>query len=248
MVNHGAFQSYTASPLQNAVLPTSPGPEEPTSPPFDAPHLEAFPSVESSYDDDVDTEQHTSYHHHNSSTESNPFLYPPHLSPHPRHTYHSANGSNFHMQSETLSSPSRTADIALSIVGPTQPYHHHYTTSNASSVGGGIGVPVTNPPNLPNLHSSSTSIYTSAPTAVNNTTAGQPGYAPLPPPPAVMHYCAACQRLTALTASYACTECICGVCRDCVDVLINMGPDRGAKCPRCLTMTGRFKPFMLDLR
>jgi len=151
------------------------------------------------------------------------------------------------MPSEGLSSPSRPVDLSTAGVGPAQPYHHHYAASNNSSIGG-VGLPVSNPPNLPGLHLSSTPTYTSAVPAVPDATAGHPGYAPIPPPPAVMHYCAACQRLTALTSSYACTECICGVCRDCVDVLVNMGPDRGAKCPRCLTMNGRFKPFMLDLR
>jgi len=276
MVNHGAFQSYAASPLQNAVIPTSPGPEEPTSPPFDAPHLKPFPSVETSYDDDddnddIEPEQHTSYHHHNSSTESNPFVYPPHLSPHARHNYHSSTGSNFHMPSDSLSSPTRPG--AISLTGPTEPsqsYHiqHHYTTSTTSSLGaGGVTLPLpttaTNPPNLPNLHPSTTAAYSptlpttvhpttlSSPINTNNNTndnTGQPGHLPQPPPPVVMHYCAACQRLTPLTSSYACTECICGVCRDCVDVLVNMGPERGVQCPRCATVNGRFRPFMLDLR
>lgn len=69
-----------------------------------------------------------------------------------------------------------------------------------------------------------------------------------PPSAVVQHYCAACHRITPLTSSYACTECICGICRDCVDVLMSMGPDRGARCPRCGTVGGKFKPFMLDLR
>jgi len=270
MANHGAFQSYAASPLQNAVLPTSPGPEEPTSPPFDAPHLEPFPSVETSYDDDNDIapEPHTSYHHHNSSTESNPFVYPPHLSPHARHNYHSSTGSNFHMPSDTLSSPARPD--AISLANPPNPspsyhlHHHHYTNSTTSSLGvGGVTLPLpstaANPLNLPNLHPYSPTMpptvhpaTLSSPINTHNSHAsentGQPGHLPQPPPPTVMHYCAACQRLTALTSSYACTECICGVCRDCVDVLVNMGPERGMRCPRCATVNGRFRPFMLDLR
>jgi hypothetical protein len=60
-------------------------------------------------------------------------------------------------------------------------------------------------------------------------------------------YCAACQNVSLLKESYACTECICGICRKCVDVLI---AEQGArrKCPRCATIGGRFKPFMLDIR
>ncbi|EAQ90852.1 hypothetical protein CHGG_02787 [Chaetomium globosum CBS 148.51] len=60
-------------------------------------------------------------------------------------------------------------------------------------------------------------------------------------------YCAACQNISLLRESYACTECICGLCQACVDVLIS---EQGArrKCPRCATIGGRFKPFQLDIR
>jgi hypothetical protein len=60
-------------------------------------------------------------------------------------------------------------------------------------------------------------------------------------------YCAACQGISLLRESYACTECICGLCRACVDVLMG---EQGArrKCPRCSTIGGRFKPFQLDIR
>ncbi|KAL2269837.1 hypothetical protein VTJ83DRAFT_2021 [Remersonia thermophila] len=60
-------------------------------------------------------------------------------------------------------------------------------------------------------------------------------------------YCAACQGISLLKESYACTECICGLCQACVDVLMG---EQGArrKCPRCATIGGRFKPFQLDIR
>lgn len=60
-------------------------------------------------------------------------------------------------------------------------------------------------------------------------------------------YCAACQGISLLRESYACTECICGICQACVDVLM---AEQGArrKCPRCATIGGRFKPFQLDIR
>ena len=60
-------------------------------------------------------------------------------------------------------------------------------------------------------------------------------------------YCAACQGVSLLRESYACTECICGLCQACVDVLMG---EQGArrKCPRCATIGGRFKPFQLDIR
>ncbi|KAG6033715.1 hypothetical protein E4U41_006820 [Claviceps citrina] len=60
-------------------------------------------------------------------------------------------------------------------------------------------------------------------------------------------YCAACQSISLLKNSYACTECICGLCSTCVEVLMT---EHGArrKCPRCATIGGRFKPFQLDIR
>ncbi|KAK3693876.1 hypothetical protein B0T22DRAFT_496509 [Podospora appendiculata] len=60
-------------------------------------------------------------------------------------------------------------------------------------------------------------------------------------------YCAACQGISLLRESYACTECICGLCQACVDILMG---EQGArrKCPRCATIGGRFKPFQLDIR
>lgn len=60
-------------------------------------------------------------------------------------------------------------------------------------------------------------------------------------------YCAACQKSSKLKESFACTECICGVCRECVNVLME---EQGARrqCPRCATIGGRFKPFQLDIR
>ncbi|KAL3417880.1 hypothetical protein PVAG01_10890 [Phlyctema vagabunda] len=60
-------------------------------------------------------------------------------------------------------------------------------------------------------------------------------------------YCAACQGISLLKESYACTECICGICQACVNILM---AEHGArrKCPRCATIGGRFKPFQLDFR
>ncbi|KAI0199173.1 hypothetical protein F4808DRAFT_222643 [Astrocystis sublimbata] len=60
-------------------------------------------------------------------------------------------------------------------------------------------------------------------------------------------YCAACQRTSKLKESYACTECICGLCRDCVNILMEEQGTR-RKCPRCATIGGRYKPFQLDIR
>lgn len=60
-------------------------------------------------------------------------------------------------------------------------------------------------------------------------------------------YCAACRGISLLRESFACTECICGLCQACVDVLM---AEQGArrKCPHCATIGGRFKPFQLDIR
>lgn len=63
----------------------------------------------------------------------------------------------------------------------------------------------------------------------------------------VQIYCGACRNLSRLHNSYACTECICGFCQTCVEVLMQ---EQGArrKCPRCATIGGRFKPFQLDIK
>ncbi|KAK0389664.1 hypothetical protein NLU13_3239 [Sarocladium strictum] len=60
-------------------------------------------------------------------------------------------------------------------------------------------------------------------------------------------YCAACKNVSLLKNSFACTECICGICHTCVEVLM---AEQGARrtCPRCATVGGRFKPFQLDIR
>nr|POE84851.1 hypothetical protein CFP56_78916 [Quercus suber] len=62
-------------------------------------------------------------------------------------------------------------------------------------------------------------------------------------------YCAGCRRLSVLKDCYACTNCICGLCGNCVEAIIN-GQSRGrmSMCPRCHALDSNFKPFQLDLR
>jgi len=65
----------------------------------------------------------------------------------------------------------------------------------------------------------------------------------------VQIYCAGCNRLSILIKSYACTECICGLCQECVDVLMSeQARGRAPRCPRCYAVGGKFKPFQLDVR
>ena len=65
----------------------------------------------------------------------------------------------------------------------------------------------------------------------------------------VQIYCAGCQRLSVLKKSYACTECVCGLCQECVDALaVEQARGRGARCPRCGVLGGRFRMFQLDIR
>ncbi|KAI9720563.1 MAG: hypothetical protein M1812_002743 [Candelaria pacifica] len=64
----------------------------------------------------------------------------------------------------------------------------------------------------------------------------------------VQIYCAACGKVSALKNSYACTECICGICQECADVLIGQRSIGPIKCPRCYTVGARFKPFQLNFR
>jgi len=69
-------------------------------------------------------------------------------------------------------------------------------------------------------------------------------------------YCASCGRPVLLKTAFACTECICGVCSDCVGQIISSpvitiqpgsAPMRRG-CPRCGVMGGKWKRFQLDFR
>ena len=65
----------------------------------------------------------------------------------------------------------------------------------------------------------------------------------------VQIYCAGCHKLSILKDSWACTECICGLCKECVDALSSeQSRRRLAGCPRCAAIGGKFKPFQLDIR
>ena len=67
-------------------------------------------------------------------------------------------------------------------------------------------------------------------------------------------YCASCGRPWLLKNAFACTECICGVCSDCVGQIISspvitvqpgLAPMRRG-CPRCGVMGGRWKKFAIS--
>ena len=62
----------------------------------------------------------------------------------------------------------------------------------------------------------------------------------------VQIYCAACRKLSMLKESYACSECICGLCQDCVDVLVSEhSRGRTTRCPRCGAVGGKFKAITI---
>jgi hypothetical protein len=68
-------------------------------------------------------------------------------------------------------------------------------------------------------------------------------------PHPVQIYCSGCNRLSVLKDSYACTECICGLCKNCVDAISSeQNRRRSPGCPKCSTIGGKFKPFQLDIR
>ena len=69
-------------------------------------------------------------------------------------------------------------------------------------------------------------------------------------------FCASCSRPRLLKTCFACTECICAVCSDCVGQIISspvvtvqpgFAPVRRG-CPRCGVMGGKWKRFQLDFR
>lgn len=92
----------------------------------------------------------------------------------------------------------------------------------------------------------------------------------------VQIYCSNCKRTWPLVDCYACTECICGVCRECVNMFmsspplsflsVTSSPGNGAAgnrnamphgptsypaprgCPRCRTVGGKWKQFQLDFK
>ncbi|EMD00021.1 hypothetical protein BAUCODRAFT_361136 [Baudoinia panamericana UAMH 10762] len=105
---------------------------------------------------------------------------------------------------------------------------HHHHASSADSTGSQFHI--MNPNSITTGDSNTTSpLYTSA--------------------SPVQIYCAGCRRLSVLKESYACTNCICGLCGNCVEAIIN-GQSRGrmSMCPRCSGMDSNFKPFQLELR
>lgn len=68
-------------------------------------------------------------------------------------------------------------------------------------------------------------------------------------------YCAGCARPWFLDLCFACTECICAVCRDCMGTIVNSLPvvppgyapiRRG--CPKCHSTIGQWRKFQLDFR
>ncbi|KAK5689756.1 hypothetical protein LTR17_018088 [Elasticomyces elasticus] len=117
--------------------------------------------------------------------------------------------------------PFASVDSSLSSVS------HHHHQSSADSTGSQFHI----------MHPASMD-STSSP---NNTLFAQQQ--------AVQIYCAGCRRLCILKESYACTNCICGLCGNCVEAIIS-GQSRGrmSMCPRCNGMDSSFKPFQLDLR
>ena len=68
-------------------------------------------------------------------------------------------------------------------------------------------------------------------------------------------FCASCGRITFLRDALACTECICGVCSDCANQIINSaGPAQPGYvhvrrgCPKCSFIGGKWKKFQIDFR
>lgn len=130
---------------------------------------------------------------------------------------------------ETIPTPDRGPERI-----PSDHHHHHRPDSSTSN----------GPPNrLPALDPSARLPDGLRPTNANNISH--------PPHPSgganVQIYCAACQGISLLRESYACTECVCGLCQMCVDVLM-AGQGARRRCPRCACVGGRFKPFQLDVR
>lgn len=275
--HHNPFQSYNASPLQNTMLPQSP---EPAPALFDPPtHLEAFPSVESNFEMHPSSSSQGVYHHHhhhhhphssNDSSNDNQYTYAqsPTTAATTRPQLYSHHRSNTSI-TQLPRPPSSHHLPAVPQDHPglaSSPHNHNHNHAHAHSLSlshAPTSTTLQQPPGhaspyaprrpstatatLTHSHSQShyspAALHSGQPTPVGGVAAGIGAGG-------VQHYCAACNRVTPLATSYACTECICGICRDCVDALVGSAPSpsRGPGCPRCSTVGGRFKPFMLDLR
>ncbi|KAK0863342.1 hypothetical protein LTR87_016228 [Friedmanniomyces endolithicus] len=136
--------------------------------------------------------------------------------------------------------PFPPVDSSLSSSLSHHPHHHHHHHSSADSTGSQFHI----------MHAASMDNSTSSPTTNNNLySAGASTAAPHASAATVQIYCAGCRRLCVLKESYACTNCICGLCGNCVEAIIS-GQSRGrmSMCPRCNGMDSGFKPFQLDLR
>ncbi|KAK0828799.1 hypothetical protein LTR91_001212 [Friedmanniomyces endolithicus] len=136
--------------------------------------------------------------------------------------------------------PFPSVDSSLSSSLSHHPHHHHHHHhSSADSTGSQFHI----------MHPASMDNSTSSPTTNNNLYSANASTAAPATAATVQIYCAGCRRLCVLKESYACTNCICGLCGNCVEAIIS-GQSRGrmSMCPRCNGMDSGFKPFQLDLR
>ena len=103
-------------------------------------------------------------------------------------------------------------------------HHAHHNSADSS----GSQFQIMNPDSLTSADSTSSPMFSNQPIQI---------------------YCAGCRRLSVLKDSFACTNCICGLCTTCVEALLdNQRNGRMSGCPRCSLNFGTFKPFQLDLR
>ena len=263
------FQSYQTSPLQNTLLPPDVAEEDHK---FRQPGLEPFPSVEANYDPNATNEQYPSHSHQSSgdSALSHPQMYPTY--PDPR-THASSTGSNYHLPPEGFpSSPGQhsrphTHDsnhINNAFARPHSSANHnaphfphainaaHLAQQQAAAQQQTNNFGQNQPPGswLPHQqsYSASGSGASSGHSSAHPTvTSGhvQDFSAPAP----VELYCANCGVVSALVNSYVCTECICGICPQCADLLkSDEGQPRRHGCPKCSSLDSKFKPLMLDLK
>ncbi|KAK3677261.1 hypothetical protein LTR78_002799 [Recurvomyces mirabilis] len=121
---------------------------------------------------------------------------------------------------------------------------HHHHASSADSTGSQFHIMNPNSIDSSNTSPMFTGGGTSTSGGGGNGSGGNGGSAQ-----SVQIYCALCKRLSVLKESYACTNCICGLCAVCVEAIIN-GQSRGrmSVCPNCRGMDSSFKPFQLEFR
>lgn len=261
------FQSFTTSPLQNTLLQQESTDEDQNA--YQPPGLDPFPSVEN-YDPNSADQRFQTHTHQSSgdSAHSHPNMYPTYAD-HRNHA--SSSASNFHLQHDGISSPpgqhSRpqthdsnhmnnafarphlNSNNSTHFPHPLNAAHFAQQQAAAQQQSSNYGQNQGPGPWLPHqqTYSASASGASSAHSSAHPHNGGSlvRDYSSTP----IELFCANCKNHYAVAHCFACTECICGVCASCAEIIqSDSHSGRSHGCPKCSSITSMFKPINLDLK